>query len=123
MPVTAAFGAMPMPPPPAVQATRIVAVVNGDVISNADVDNRARLFALSTGTAVDAGRAGSAEATDHCASSSMRRLRMQEVQRRKIVIPDKAIAEAIHDIESRNDLPAGASAAEARGGRRQPADA
>ena len=29
--------------------TRIVAVVNGDVISNADVDNRTRLFALSTG--------------------------------------------------------------------------
>jgi peptidyl-prolyl cis-trans isomerase SurA len=32
---------------------------------------------------------------------------MQEVQRRKIVIPDKAIAAAIHDIESRNNLPAG----------------
>ena len=31
------------------QSTRIVAVVNGEVISNVDVDNRARLFALSTG--------------------------------------------------------------------------
>ena len=29
--------------------TGIVAVVNGDVISRADVDNRRRLFALSTG--------------------------------------------------------------------------
>ena len=29
--------------------TRIVAVVNGDVISNVDVNNRTRLFALSTG--------------------------------------------------------------------------
>ena len=36
------------------------------------------------------------------------RLRMQEVQRRKIVIPDKAIADAIHDIETRNGLPPGA---------------
>jgi peptidyl-prolyl cis-trans isomerase SurA len=33
---------------------------------------------------------------------------MQEVQRRKIVIPDKAIADAIHDIEARNGLAAGA---------------
>ena len=33
------------PSAPTAHATRIVAVVNGDVISNADVDNRARLFA------------------------------------------------------------------------------
>ena len=33
---------------------------------------------------------------------------MQEVQRRNIVIADKAIADAIHDIETRNGLPAGA---------------
>jgi len=36
------------------------------------------------------------------------KLRMQEVQRRKIVVPDKAIADSIHDIESRNGLPPGA---------------
>jgi len=29
--------------------TRILAVVNGDVITSGDVENRARLFALSTG--------------------------------------------------------------------------
>ena len=33
---------------------------------------------------------------------------MQEVQRRKIVIQDKAIADAIHDIEARNGLQPGA---------------
>ena len=44
----AGFAVSP-PPAPAAQATRIVAVVNGDVISNSDVDNRTRLFALSTG--------------------------------------------------------------------------
>ena len=86
---------------------RIVAVVNGDVISNADVDNRTRLFALSTGLPM------TQDVLDRLKQQITRqlideRLRMQEVQRRQIVIPDKAIAEAIHDIETRNDLPAGA---------------
>ena len=44
------------------------------------------------------------------------KLRMQEVQRRRIVIPDKAIADAIREIEARNSLPAGALRAEARRG-------
>jgi peptidyl-prolyl cis-trans isomerase SurA len=106
MPVTAAFGATPMRPPPAVQSTQIVAVVNGEVISNIDVDNRARLFALSTGMPL------TPDVIDRLKQQILRqlvdeRLRMQEVQRRKIVIPDKAIAAAIHDIESRNGLPAG----------------
>lgn len=106
IPMTA-FGAMPMkPPPPAVQSTRIVAVVNGEVISNIDVDNRARLFALSTGLPL------TPDVIDRLKQQILRqlideRLRMQEVQRRKIVVADKAIAAAIHDIEGRNGLPAG----------------
>jgi peptidyl-prolyl cis-trans isomerase SurA len=101
-----AFGAMPITPPAAVQSTRIVAVVNGEVISNIDVDNRARLFALSTGMPL------TPDVLDRLKQQILRqlideRLRMQEVQRRKVVIPDKAIAAAIHDIESRNGLPNG----------------
>ncbi|HEX3575286.1 MAG TPA: hypothetical protein VHU42_11860, partial [Rhodopila sp.] len=34
---------------PLADPSRIAAVVNGDVISNADIANRARLFAISTG--------------------------------------------------------------------------
>ena len=45
----AAALAVTPPPPQAGQGMRIVAVVNGDVISNADVESRTRLFALSTG--------------------------------------------------------------------------
>ena len=105
----AAFGALPIRPPPAaaaVQSTRIVAVVNGEVISNIDVDNRARLFALSTGLPL------TPDVIDRLKQQILRqlideRLRMQEVQRRKIVVGDKAIAAAIHDIEGRNGLPAG----------------
>jgi peptidyl-prolyl cis-trans isomerase SurA len=92
--------------PPFQEATRIVAVVNGDVISNADVDNRARLFALSTGLPM------SPDVLDRLKPQITRqlideRLRMQEVQHRKIVVPDKDIATAIHEIEQRNNMPAG----------------
>jgi peptidyl-prolyl cis-trans isomerase SurA len=93
------------PPPEA--ASRIVAVVNGDVISNADVDARARLFALSTGLPM------SPDVLDRLKPQITRqlvdeRLRMQEVERRKIVVPDKDIAQAMRDIEQQNNLPAGA---------------
>jgi peptidyl-prolyl cis-trans isomerase SurA len=89
------------------QAMRIVAVVNGEVISNADVDNRTRLFALSTGLPM------TQEVLDRLKQQITRqlideKLRMQEVQRRKIVIQDKTIADSIRDIESRNGLPPGA---------------
>jgi peptidyl-prolyl cis-trans isomerase SurA len=93
--------------PPSQDASRIVAVVNGDVVSNADVENRARLFALSTGLPM------SPDVLDRLKPQITRqlieeRLRMQEVLRRKIMVPDKDIAQAIHDIEQRNNLSQGA---------------
>jgi peptidyl-prolyl cis-trans isomerase SurA len=105
-PLVTAFAATP-PAASASQAMRIVAVVNGDVISNVDVENRTRLFALSTGLPL------TQDVLDRLKQQITRqlideKLRMQEVQRRKIVIPDKAIADAIHEIEIRNGLPAGA---------------
>src|SRR5262245_60953027 len=85
------------PPPQAGQGMRIVAVVNGDVISNADVESRTRLFALSTGLPM------TPDVLDRLKHQITRqlideKLRMQEVQRRHIVIQDKAIAEAIQGI-------------------------
>ena len=84
-----------------------MAVVNGDVITNADVGNRARLFALSTGLPL------TPDVLDRLRQQITRqlideRLRMQEVLRRKIVIQDKMIAESIHDIETRNGMQPGA---------------
>jgi peptidyl-prolyl cis-trans isomerase SurA len=95
------------PAPTTTQAMRIVAVVNGDVVSNADIDNRTRLFALSTGLPL------TQDVLDRLKQQITRqmideKLRMQEVQRRKIVVADKAIADSIRDIESRNGLPPGA---------------
>jgi len=96
--------AAPIAPSPG--AARIVAVVNGDVISNADVDNRARLFALSAGLPM------SSEVVDRLKPQITRqlvdeRLRFQEVLRRRIVVPDKDIAAAIGTIEQRNNIPQG----------------
>jgi len=92
---------------PVAAGTRIAAVVNGDVITNNDIDNRARLFAMSTGLPM------SPEVLDRLKPQILRqltdeRLRVQEAQRRKIVIQDAQIAASIHDIEQRNNLPAGA---------------
>jgi peptidyl-prolyl cis-trans isomerase SurA len=88
-------------------ASRIAAVVNGDVISEADIGNRARLFAISTGLPL------SPEVIDRLKAQILRqlideRLRVQEAQRRKIVIQDTEIAAAIKDIEGRNNLQPGA---------------
>ena len=44
---------------------RIVAVVNGDVITSGDVENRARLFALSTGLPTSPDVHRPAEVPDH----------------------------------------------------------
>ncbi len=102
-------------PPPGPQAPAhamaepadgIVAVVNGEVITRADVDNRARLFALTTGQPIapEALRLLRPQITRELIDD---RLRMQEIQRRKIAVPDIDVAHAIADIEQRNHLPAG----------------
>jgi peptidyl-prolyl cis-trans isomerase SurA len=86
--------------------SRIVAVVNGDVISAQDVDNRRRLFALSSGLPI------TREVLDRLTPQVVRelideRLRLQEVQRRKIAVTNKDIAETIANLEKRNNMPPG----------------
>jgi len=84
----------------------IVAIVNGDVISRGDVDSRRRLFAMSTGLPI------SNDVLDRLNSQVTRelideRLRLQESQRRHVIVQDKEIAAAIADIEARNNMPHG----------------
>lgn len=108
----AAFAATARPPaPPAASsdqdATRIVAIVNGQVVSNTDVENRARLFAMSTGLKL------TPDVLDRLRHQIVQqlideRLRMQAMERNKIVVPDKAIADALREIEARNNLAPGA---------------
>ena len=95
------------------QANTIVAVVNGDVISRADVTARSRLLALNVGMQV---------APDQLARLGPQvtrllvdeKLRNQEVRRRRIPITDEDVSEAVGDIEKRNGLPAGGLAAQLR---------
>lgn len=113
--------AQPTPPPrggrppatPAVEQgpvrgeDRIMAIVNGDVVSRADVLNRARLFALNAGLALPP------DMMDRLSAQLVRllideRLRTQEVQRRRIPVSDADVAEAVRDLELRNNLPSGA---------------
>lgn len=88
------------------QVESIAAVVNGDVISRADVDNRARLFALSSGVPM------SPDVLSRLKPQILNqlideKLRLQEIEREHIVVPDKAIAAAIGAIEEQNHLPPG----------------
>lgn len=84
----------------------IVAVVNGEPITFGDVDNRRRLFALSTGLPT------SPDVLDRLSSQVQRELidehlRMQEAERRHIVVQDKEVAAAIADVEHGNNMPPG----------------
>lgn len=88
------------------QTATIAAVVNGDVITNQDVANRARFFALATG------QAPTPEVVDRLKSQILQqlineRLEIQEAERRQIVASDKEVAEAIGNIEKNNNMPAG----------------
>lgn len=100
-------------------SNRILAVVNGDVITQAEINSRARLFAMNTGVAA------SPEVVDRLRPQVLRlsideRLRIQEVQRQRIAVSDNDIAEALGDIERRNGMPQGMMRAQLRAAGIQP---
>jgi len=111
LPICATAQPTPAPSKPLAgpDSAAIVAVVNGDVISAGDVESRRRLFALSTGLPV------TADVLDRLTSQVTRqlideRLRLQEAQRRHVVVQDKEIATAITEVEGRNNMAPGSLA-------------
>ncbi|MEO9190635.1 MAG: peptidylprolyl isomerase, partial [Acetobacteraceae bacterium] len=93
---------------------QIVAVVNGAVITNRDVDNRARLFAATSGLGQQPDTL--ARLRPQIARQLIdEKLRMQNVESQHIVVSDKQIADAIREIESRNAMPPGALRAKLSG--------
>lgn len=103
-----------LPPAAHAQELGIAAIVNGDVVSRTDVANRRRLFALSTGMPV------TQQVLDRLTPQVIKqlideRLRLQEIQRRRIAISDQEIAEAISGLEQRNGMPDGAMRARLQG--------
>ena len=90
---------------PASPADGIVAVVNGDAITSGDVENRTRLFAISTGISL------APDVLARLRPQIVRqlineRLELQEMERRKVVVPDEDIARAIASIEQHNNMQA-----------------
>ncbi len=85
----------------------IVAVVNGQIVTRRDVEDREHLFTLSTGLQE------SPDVLNRLRPQITRqlideRLRMQEIQQRHINVPVSRIADAISDIEKRNNMPSNA---------------
>ncbi len=110
VPDPGATSTTPWKPPARLQdpaaGSKIVAVVNGDVITAADIENRARLFAISTNLPM------SPEVVDRLAGQVKRqlideRLRLQELQKRQIVVQDREIANAIGEVEASNGMAPG----------------
>jgi peptidyl-prolyl cis-trans isomerase SurA len=84
----------------------IFAIVNGEIVTRGDIDNRARLFAISAGLPLSPdvmarlrGQIGRELIDD--------RLRAQEIRRSKIVISDAEVAASISEVEQRNGLKKG----------------
>lgn len=112
--VSALLAAGTVPVPLAAQQTnRIVAVVNGDIVTRADIEGRRRLFALN------AGLPQTAQVLDRLTPQVTRalvdeRLRMQEIQRRRVAVTDDDIAGVVAELERRNGLPPGGLVAQLR---------
>ena len=108
--LAAGVSAQPAPTGTAAKAaddtSRIVAVVNGDVISVGDVNARRRLLGVA------AGLGNQPDAMMRLTPQVIRqlvdeRLRLQEIQRRQVVVSDKDIASAFGELEQRSGLPPG----------------
>jgi peptidyl-prolyl cis-trans isomerase SurA len=84
----------------------IAAVVNGQVITNQDVADRAKLLAVSTGMQLtpDALARLSPQITTQLINQT---LQLQEINRRKVVVQENDIGAAIDRIEQGNNLPPG----------------
>jgi peptidyl-prolyl cis-trans isomerase SurA len=108
-----ALAQAPAAPPPAAVTNSIVAVINGDIVTRGDVEGRSRLFALNAGLGM------TPQVLERLTPQVTRllideRLRMQEVQRRRVPVADGDIAQAITELERRNNLPAGGLVAQLR---------
>ena len=92
--------------PARAQTASIAAVVNGTVITNADVAARTRLFALSAGLPTTS-------ATLQRLKPQITRelidqaLQLQAIERNKVVVPEAKIAAALKRVNAANHLPPG----------------
>lgn len=96
------------------QEVRVAAVVNGQAITTADVENRSRLVLGSFG------QPPTPDALARIRPQVLRglvdeRLRLQEVQRRRILVSDRDVADQVGRIEQRLGMPQGGLARQMQG--------
>ena len=80
----------------------IVAIVNGDVVTQGDVDARARLFALVNNIPLSDAELARLD-TQISQQLIDERLQLQEAQSLKIAVPDSDIAAQIDELDKRNN--------------------
>lgn len=96
--------ALPMGGTARAQDARIAAVVNGTVITNQDVDARARLFALSAGLPMSANTLSrlKPQIVNQLIDQT---LQLQAIEKNHVVVTQKQIAAAVERINKANGLP------------------
>ncbi|WP_029603894.1 peptidylprolyl isomerase [Kozakia baliensis] len=90
-------------PPVTPPEDEILAIINGQVLTERDVDNRGRLFALSTGLSISPGLMQRLR-PQIIHQLIDERIKTQEILKRHINIEPEQIAQAIGGIESRNGM-------------------
>lgn len=88
------------------QSASIAAVVNGSVITSQDVDARTKLFALSAGLPQDP-RILDRLKPQIANELIDQALQLQAIERHKVVVSQKSIADALAHIDKANNLPPG----------------
>ncbi len=97
---TSIAGVLAQPPSAVAQTAEIVVTVNEDIITNVDVDQRARLLAFGAGRDVPNARSRAAEALIDDA------LKLQEAARLGVEVTADEVAQAIGQIARNNNITA-----------------
>lgn len=85
---------------------KIVATINGEMISNKDLQERANLFALTTGLNInDKNKKMVSEKV--LQNTIDEKVKLQEAERQGVSVSDKEIKEAYRNFEKSNGVPAG----------------
>lgn len=85
---------------------KIAATINGEMISNKDLQERANLFALTTGLSINA--KNKKMVADKVLQNTVdEKIKLQEADKYGIKVSDKEIREAYRNFEKANGVPAG----------------
>lgn len=100
------FAAFPAGQAAAAGSVKIVAVVNGDIISSQDIQNRINAFLMTTQIPLnDQTRGMILQRVVHAAVDE--KIKLQNAEKNGIVISDKDIDGSIKNFEKNNKIPAG----------------